>query len=83
MQPDYAEIQKRSYFIWEREGRPSGRDWHHWFEAEAQLAHQHADERPSDTPSASETTPAAAAPTRSNRKKGSATIVSRKPRTRS
>jgi len=30
-------IQKRSYNIWEREGRPHGRDHEHWTLAEAEL----------------------------------------------
>ncbi len=33
-----SEIETRAYFLWEREGRPHGRDQAHWFEAEAQLA---------------------------------------------
>jgi len=36
------EIQFRSYLIWEREGRPQGRDWDHWFRAEAELAREQA-----------------------------------------
>lgn len=31
------ELEVRSYHIWEREGRPQGRDWEHWFRAEAEL----------------------------------------------
>jgi len=30
-------IQKRSYTIWEREGRPHGRDHEHWKIAESEL----------------------------------------------
>jgi hypothetical protein len=30
-------IQKRSYTIWEREGRPHGRDHEHWKLAESEL----------------------------------------------
>ena len=32
------EVQLRSYMIWEREGRPMGRDQEHWFRAQAELA---------------------------------------------
>jgi hypothetical protein len=31
------EIRMRSYLIWEREGRPFGRDVDHWLRAEAEL----------------------------------------------
>jgi len=34
------DVQLRSYLIWEREGRPQGRDWDHWFRAEAELARE-------------------------------------------
>ncbi|MBI1179283.1 MAG: DUF2934 domain-containing protein [Alphaproteobacteria bacterium] len=37
MQPTDAQIRERSYFIWEREGRPDGRDWDHWLRAEGEL----------------------------------------------
>ena len=30
-------VQQRSYFIWEREGRPNGRHLDHWLIAEAEL----------------------------------------------
>jgi len=36
------EVQLRSYRIWERAGRPQGRDWEHWFQAEAELAREQA-----------------------------------------
>jgi hypothetical protein len=32
-----AAIQERSYVIWEREGRPHGRDLEHWRRAEMEL----------------------------------------------
>jgi Protein of unknown function (DUF2934) len=38
MMPTRQEIQLRSYQIWEREGRPAGRDKEHWFRAERELA---------------------------------------------
>lgn len=36
--PDLERIRARAYYIWEQEGRPHGRDQHHWQEAERQLA---------------------------------------------
>ena len=38
MLPTKHEVQLRSYQIWEREGRPHGRDQEHWFRAERELA---------------------------------------------
>jgi hypothetical protein len=35
---DLRAIARRAYEIWEREGRPSGQDQRHWFEAERGLA---------------------------------------------
>jgi hypothetical protein len=35
--PSPNEIARCAYLIWEREGRPTGREMQHWFEAEAQL----------------------------------------------
>lgn len=32
-----TEIRKRSYYIWEREGRPDGRHLDHWLMAQAEL----------------------------------------------
>ncbi len=38
MTPDpHAEIAKRAYAIWEREGRPKGADLDHWRRAEAEF----------------------------------------------
>jgi Protein of unknown function (DUF2934) len=37
MNGDRAEIERRAYAIWEREGRPQGRDFEHWLAAEAEL----------------------------------------------
>jgi hypothetical protein len=36
--PSAEEIAEYAYNIYEREGRPAGRDLDHWFAAEAQLA---------------------------------------------
>ena len=30
-------IRKRAYHIWEREGRPQGRDFEHWLQAQVEL----------------------------------------------
>jgi hypothetical protein len=30
-------IRKRAYLIWEREGRPHGRDYDHWVRAQVEL----------------------------------------------
>lgn len=30
-------IRKRAYHIWEREGRPQGRDFEHWVQAQVEL----------------------------------------------
>ena len=35
--PSPDEIARCAYLIWEREGRPAGREMQHWLEAEAQL----------------------------------------------
>jgi hypothetical protein len=32
------DIEKRSYMIWERQGRPHGHDLEHWLQAERELA---------------------------------------------
>jgi len=39
---DKEAVQALSYQIWEREGRPHGRDQEHWFQAEAELAREQA-----------------------------------------
>jgi Protein of unknown function (DUF2934) len=38
-------IRDRAYAIWEREGRPEGKDQEHWLRAEAEIA---AEERDAD-----------------------------------
>ncbi len=38
MNGDRGEIARLAYAIWEREGRPQGRDHQHWLAAEAELA---------------------------------------------
>lgn len=39
---DKQAVQALSYQIWEREGRPHGRDLEHWLQAEAELAREQA-----------------------------------------
>jgi len=36
-QPDQQEIGRRAYQLWEKAGRPSGKDMDFWLEAEKQL----------------------------------------------
>ena len=36
----YQEVEKRSYMIWERQGRPHGHDLDHWLQAEKELAEE-------------------------------------------
>jgi Protein of unknown function (DUF2934) len=33
----YRRIQHRAYELWEREGRPHGRDQAHWYQAELEI----------------------------------------------
>ena len=40
--PDEQAIGDRAYAIWEREGRPSGRDRDHWLQAAWELAGEEA-----------------------------------------
>jgi hypothetical protein len=37
-QPSQQEIAQRAYALWEREGRPHGRNLEHWLSAESELA---------------------------------------------
>ena len=30
-------IREMAYHIWERKGRPAGKDWENWFQAEKQI----------------------------------------------
>jgi len=36
----YQDIEKRSYMIWERQGRPHGHDLEHWLQAEQELTQE-------------------------------------------
>ena len=31
------EVQKKAYFIWEKEGQPQGKDWDIWLKAEKEV----------------------------------------------
>ena len=42
MMPNQQDIAFRSYQIWEREGRPHGRDQEHWYRAERELTAEQA-----------------------------------------
>jgi len=37
IQPSEIQIAGRSYFIWEKEGRPEGKALEHWFRAKSEL----------------------------------------------
>jgi hypothetical protein len=37
----YERIQRRAYELWEREGRPDGRDHAHWHQAELEITRAH------------------------------------------
>jgi hypothetical protein len=58
--PDRDErIKRRAYEIWEREGRPSGRDIEHWQQAEDEIVAEDEGDRAADeaqtTPSSVDT----------------------------
>ena len=60
-------IRERAYQIWEREGRPHGRDFEHWVQAQVELVAEAAkgnDARKAGPPPAAKT--AAAKPSRSD-----------------
>lgn len=38
MNVESKNVQERAYHIWENEGRPHGRDFEHWLQAEQELA---------------------------------------------
>jgi Protein of unknown function (DUF2934) len=46
--PSEQVVRETAYFIWEREGRPDGRDWDHWLRAAAgvRARHDHEDAEP-------------------------------------
>ena len=61
-------VRKRAYDIWEREGRPHGRDFEHWVRAQVELTAEvipAADIRLAAPPRPSAKTAKAAAPKRS------------------
>jgi hypothetical protein len=60
--PTHEEIAVCAYLIWEKEGRPHGRDQEHWSQAEAQLMATHIQEA-TMAKTATETAKRATAPT--------------------
>jgi hypothetical protein len=50
------QIRERAYAIWEKEGRPHGREWDHWVRAAGELAVRE------ELPAAAPTEPAAKTP---------------------
>ncbi len=46
-QPRDQEIERRAYAIWERDGRPEGREKEHWRQAEQELAGEQGGDEPS------------------------------------
>lgn len=80
----HEEISKRAREIWEREGRPEGRDMEHWLQAEKELRGQSSKSQTTST-SASATTVGsmlnqAAVSAGSNRVEGSRKRSSRRAR---
>lgn len=71
MDQDHQErIRQRAHEIWEREGRPEGRDSDHWSQAEQELRTETGGEQPADPgdePKPARTA-AAAKPKRTSRK---------------
>ncbi|WP_295046551.1 DUF2934 domain-containing protein [uncultured Paracoccus sp.] len=63
-------IKQRAHDIWEREGRPEGRDADHWSQAEEELRHEMSAEPPADDQAQPELaqSPAPAKPKRAPRK---------------
>jgi hypothetical protein len=45
-QPRDQEIERRAYEIWERNGRPEGREQEHWQQAEQEIAGERGGEEP-------------------------------------
>ncbi len=36
-QPSDDQVSVRAYYLWERDGRPQGRDWEYWLRAKEEL----------------------------------------------
>lgn len=73
MQPDKFQIADRSYFIWEKEGRPEGKALEHWLRAQEELAAEAASGTKSAKPKRTRAT-AAAKPKRSTKAKKAKTV---------
>lgn len=61
----HREIRRIAYEIWEREGRPEGRDREHWEMAKEMWAFQHSEETETATDKPEGTRPGASAAGRS------------------
>lgn len=33
----FIEVQKKAYYLWEKEGKPQGKDWDIWLKAEKEV----------------------------------------------
>ncbi|WP_128700828.1 DUF2934 domain-containing protein [Candidatus Velamenicoccus archaeovorus] len=33
----FVEVQKKAYYLWEKEGKPQGKDWNIWLKAEKEV----------------------------------------------
>jgi deoxyribodipyrimidine photolyase-like uncharacterized protein len=33
----FIEMQKKAYYLWEKEGKPQGKDWNIWLKAEKEV----------------------------------------------
>ncbi|RJP27372.1 MAG: DUF2934 domain-containing protein [Candidatus Omnitrophota bacterium] len=33
----FVEVQKKAYYLWEKEGKPQGKDWDIWLKAEKEV----------------------------------------------
>jgi hypothetical protein len=72
----YEQISRRAYEIWDREGRPEGRDLDHWIQAEAEAREETSNAAPGKieaapqniVPLQTEPSATAATPRKSSRK---------------
>jgi prophage tail gpP-like protein len=65
------EIARRAYFIWEREGRPHGRQAEHWAMAEAEFLSDRPPEKTAAVKTPAKAKPAAAKPAKAGAAKTS------------
>lgn len=67
-QPTDDQVSVRAYYLWERDGRPQGRDWEYWLRAKEELVCEN-----SRTTVVAKPTPTTAEPKSAPRKKTSRT----------